>query len=565
VPDYRQEICGYCHAETWCWIRQNGKPQCPACEVERFFERGLFPVFGYKMPPWIRKVLRDVYGTLKPDGFRQYRRVYIEVGKKNYKSTLVGGISAYHLWKAPQCVERYGGQAQKFYGAAAARDQAGIVYEAARDYCKAIPDLRAQMRWLDSSKRILRRDMQAVYAVISADGKVQDGIAPALGMLDEIHRWTTKAAETLFSVLTKGTVTHPEPLTWEITTAGDEYESPLWWAEHEYARQVIEGLVQSDTFYPLIFAADANRIENEPDYWKSREARVAANPSHEDNGGSLKDSALVEILNEAIAKPQMQRDWKRLHLNVPVPQGETPAIELHRWVAGGGPVDLRQWDRYDVERLYREWGLVDQPCVIGLDYAWTLDLASMACVFPPERDEYWRALMFYWYPQDRLPELERLSRQSLREWALKGFIEAVPGREIDLERIKAKVEWASGLFDVREVCFDPWGQMRAAAKQMVDESGYTCVEIRQGYGSMTEPTKRFLGLYDSGKLMHGNNPVLNWNAACLALMTDGNDNFRPVKPDRAKTGKRIDGVTAIIDAIARAPYTEPSTVGVRSI
>lgn len=565
MPDYRPEVCGYCAAETWCWIRANGKPQCPGCEAERFFERVIFPPFGYRLAPWIRKLLRDVYGTLRPDGFRQYRRVYVEVPKKNSKSTVVGGLAAYHLWKQPHLVERYGAQAQHLFGAASAKDQAGIVYEVARDFCKAVPELRGAIRPLDSTKRLLRRDMQAIYRVISADGKVQDGIAPAFAVIDEVHRWTTKAAETLFDVLTKGTISHPEPLIWEITTAGDEYESPLWWGEHEYARQVLEGSVKSDSFYPLLFSAGRKRMEAEPDYWKSKEARVAANPSHEENGGFLKDERLLEELNVAIAKPEKRVDYLRYHLNIPVSQGETPVIDLPRWVAGGGSVDLRNWDSYDVTRLIREWNLIEQPCVVGIDLAWTSDMTALACVFPPEVDDLWKALVFFWYPEERVVDLERLSRQPIRDWARRGFIELVPGRAMDPEIVKAKSRWAAEMFDVREVCFDPWGQMRAAAKQMVDQDGYTCVEIRQGYASMTEPTKRFLGLYDSEQLLHGNNPVLNWNAACLALQSDGNDNFRPIKPDRAKSGKRIDGVSAVIDAIARAPYTEPSTVGVRSI
>lgn len=520
------------------------------------------------MPPWIHKPLRDVYGTIDDEGWRKYRRAYLYLPKKNGKSTFIGGLVAYHLWKAPKLVERYGAQAQKLFGAAAARDQAGIVYEAARDYIKAVPDLRQQMRWLDSSKRILRRDMQAVYAVISADGKVQDGKAPAFAVIDEVHRWTTKAAETLFDVLTKGTISHPEPLIWEITTAGDEYESPLWWSEHMFAIGEIEKNRQepgSSSFYGMIFQADAKRIESEPDYWKSREARVAANPSHEDNGGFLKDARIVEELNVAIAKPEKRVDYLRYHLNVPVPQGETPAIDLHRWVSGGGLVDLRKADRYDPESLCRDWGLFGRPCVLGIDFAWTLDMAALAAVFPPDRDEFWRAVLFYWYPEARLADLDRVSRQPIRDWARKGLIQGVPGREIDIERIKAKVRWAAGVFDVREVCFDPWGQMKAAAKQLSEQDGYTCVEIRQGYGSMTEPTKRFLGLYDSGKLIHGNNPVLNWNAACLALVSDGNDNFRPSKPDREKSGKRIDGVSAVIDAIARAPYVEDKGMTYRGL
>src|SRR5450631_515095 len=111
VADYRPETCAYCQTDTWCEIRANGKPQCRACKIERFFARILYPPLGYRLLAWQRKVLRDIYGTVSPeDGRRRYRSAYISVGKKNGKSFLIGGLPLYHLLMEDERIRCCGGQ-----------------------------------------------------------------------------------------------------------------------------------------------------------------------------------------------------------------------------------------------------------------------------------------------------------------------------------------------------------------------------------------------------------------------------------------------------------------------
>ncbi len=339
MADYLPEVCSYCAAETWCEIRSNGRPQCRGCKVERFFSEVLYPPLGYQLLPWQRKVLRDLYGTVgQEDGRRRYRSGYISVGKKNGKSFLIGGLPIYHLLMEDQ-------RNPEAYGAAAAKDQAGLVFKAAAQLVMANPDLKSRLRVLPSTKRILCRDGRGFYGVLSADGDLQDGIEPSLVIRDEVHRWKSARAETLHDVITKGQISRSEPLDIGITTAGAEYESPLWWREYQQAKKVLEGSLLTETFYPAIWEADAKRIETEPEYWKSREARIAANPSHEDLGGFLKDSALVREMEKAIAEPSERSKYFRYHLNVPLKTQEDPIIDVAKWQACGGGLDLRTWQR----------------------------------------------------------------------------------------------------------------------------------------------------------------------------------------------------------------------------
>jgi phage terminase large subunit-like protein len=294
---------------------------------------------------------------------------------------------------------------------------------------------------------------------------------------------------------------------------------------------------------------------------------VAANPSHEDNGGFLPDSALELEMKEAIERPEKYAGYVRLNLNVPCALTGTPVINMPLWCEGGGGVDLREWPEYDIELLIRKWP--GQPILLrghryGLDHGHGCarsDMAALALMFPPESEgEQWKTLMFFWLPAARIPHIERRTRAPLGSWVKRGFLTTTPGAEVDLSVMIAKVEWASRMFDVREVTFDKWGGIKAVANLTLVPQGFVCVEIPQTIGGLTVSTKKFLGLYMSRQIAHANNPILNWNASCLSLQTDGGDNCKPVKPARDTASKRIDGVAAMITAGARAFLLEDNRI-----
>ena len=120
---------------------------------------------------------------------------------------------------------------------------------------------------------------------------------------------------------------------------------------------------------------------------------------------------------------------------------------------------------------------------------------------------------------------------------------------IDVRDVRDRLEWGARMFELQEICFDP-AEARQISVPMIDE-GYTCVDIRQGYSMLSEPCKKLLELVASGKLRHGGNPVLRWNAHCLSTK-EHNDQLMWAKPQRHKDSARIDGIAAITDAMARA-------------
>jgi phage terminase large subunit-like protein len=556
---YRPEICAYCQAPTWCEIRDNGKPQCRACKVVRFYQEVLYPPLNLKLLPWGESLLRTVYGRVSADnGLRVIRRGYVSMGKQNGKSFLFGGLPIYH------CLCEEDIFMPEAYSVASAKDQAGIVFKASALLVRPNPLLYSRLKILESVKRIIRRDGGGVYEVLSADGDVQDGKRPSLLLFDELHRFTRRKSETVRTVLIKGMISRApvvdgkqtgEPLMLQATTSGDERESPLWYSEYEYARQVIAEPDKDPGYYAVIYQADPKRIESEPEYWKTREARVAANPSHEDNGGFLADSELEGQMKEAVLRPEKYGDFVRLNLNVPVIATGTPIVDMPTWCANGGADDLRKWPEYDVDLLILKWGLKNQPCYLGFDMAWTTDMAGMSLLFPPQsEEEKWKFLFFAWLPQERIAPIEQITRQKLGDWIRRGFLATMPGKRLSVLPIEEKIRWAAKTFDLKAMCFDPYGFKRSAEALAQEE--ILCVEIEQKIPVLTQATKEFLDGYINGEFQHGNNPIMNWHVSCLSLKHDRNDNVAPDKPQRDNSQRRIDLVAATVNAMARACLEE---------
>jgi phage terminase large subunit-like protein len=478
------------------------------------------------------------------------------VGKSfvpTHNSFLVGGLPIYHI-----VVEVADEMMPEAFGIASATDQAKITFDAAKLFVDNNPRLKQILDVRASRLRIVRKDGRGVYRVLAAEGKTQDGKRPSLLLFDELHRFTRKGAAEVHSVLIKGQLSRKEPLMVETTTSGDEQESKLWFDEYENAQHILDGSLVNPRFHAAIWQADPKRIIKDPEYWKSREARVAANPSHEDHRGFLKDADIEENLNDALTKPEKKGSYVRLNLNVPFSMSETPAIDMAQWYEGGGGVDLREWATYDVQLLIKKWGLVDRPCIVGVDLAWSIDMTALACLFPPTDDfdnnsvDQWKVLMFYWLPEKRRKFFETRTRAPLNDWMERKFIDMVPGYEVHAKVIEDKIKWAAEMFDMRELTFDKWGGMRAIGQKLSDEEGMTAIDIRQGFATISAPTKEFLAMHMANRIAHGNNPILNWNASCLAILSDGADNIKPSKPDRTTASKRIDGCAAIITALARA-------------
>ena len=509
------------------------------------------------LAPWEENAVREIYGQLDDDGNRLITQVYLEVPKKNGKTEFCAGLILLTLLLDPNI-------GSQVYGAAASQRQALNVFRAAHTMVKLNPALSKHFKVLASTHRILKRsDPNSFYAAIAADGDLSDGVNPSAVIGDEVHRWRTRKQLENWDVLSLGGVTRRQALAVAITTAGVMNESPLAWRLHEKTLRIKAGIAEDKTFYGCIYAADPT------DDWTSEKTWIKANPSLKANGGFIDIEKIRAKYNASLTDPEAQRSFKRYFLNL-WDQKERRAIDLQKWDLCHGEFEAKGLEQKAPEDKVRPLPrdllarFIGRRCWAGVDMSMTTDMTSVAFVFPeygklldPEGNVLnenaptgvYEVLVFYWMPENGIKKRELRDGMPYRTWADQGFIELCDGDVIDIRDVRDRLEWGARMFELQEICFDP-AEARQISVPMIDE-GYTCVDIRQGYSMLSEPCKKLLELVASGKLRHGGNPVLRWNAHCLSTK-EHNDQLMWAKPQRHKDSARIDGIAAVTDAMARA-------------
>ena len=199
---------------------------------------------------------------------------------------------------------------------------------------------------------------------------------------------------------------------------------------------------------------------------------------------------------------------------------------------------------------------VKRRCWAGVDLSMSTDLSAVAFVFPFDDGGY-DILPFFWTPEAKVRERQLRDGMPYRQWAEEGFLELSPGNVIDYRDVRARLEWGATIFKLEEICWDPWNSRELSSR--MEENGHVCVEVRQGFQSLSEPSKKLLELVASAHLYHGNHPVLRWNASCLNAKWV-NDNLMFSKPDREKNSSRIDGISAAVNGLSRALVMTENTI-----
>jgi phage terminase large subunit-like protein len=456
-------------------------------------------------------VVGCLFGWRRSDGLRRFRSAYCAVPRKNGKSTLSAGIGLYLLVAD-------GEQGAEVYSAATTRDQARIVFDEAKRMVTASPSLRRRIEPLINNLHVAATASR--FMPLSSDSSTMDGLNVHGAIIDELHAHKTRG---VVDVLDTATGARRQPLLFEITTAGYDRHS-ICYEHHDYSSKVLDGVLQDVSWFAYVAGADDGDDWTDPEVWRK------ANPNF---GVSVKQDDLARKAEKAIALPGAQNAFRRMHLNEWTEQAE-------RWI------DMAAWDACDASVDLEQ--LRGRPCFGGLDLSTTTDVTALAWVFPPHHgDDLWRVLSRYFLPEDNLRKRAERDRVPYDVWARQGCLEATPGNVVDYGAIEQRIRNDSSLFQVREIAYDPWNATHIALR--LQDEGATMVEFRQGFRSMSAPTRELEKLIVSAKLAHGGNPVTRWMAANVAVAQDPAGNLKPAKD---KSTERIDGVVAIIMAIGRA-------------
>jgi phage terminase large subunit-like protein len=470
---------------------------------------------AFDLLPWQEAMLTELFGRIRPDGTRQYRTAYIEVPKKNGKSTTLAGIALYML-----LADREPGA--EVYGAASDREQAGIIYREAAAMVRASPLLSSRLEVIDSRKTILYRKTNSFYRVLSADAFRAEGLNIHALLFDELHAQRDRR---LWDALRYGGAARRQPLLLSITTAGYDRKS-ICWEQHAYAERCIADPEFDPSFYGLIYAASPEDDPFKEATWRK------ANPSL---GHTMSIESFQADAREAEQSPAKLNAFLRYRLNI--------------------------WTASDVRFLKPSaWAACSQPlqemkgrvCYAGLDLASTTDL-SACVVISSDEEGVVDVLPVFWCPSESIEQRSLRDKVDYVGWARDGFIRVTDGNVADYATIQRDILELCESYQIKQIGVDPWNATMLS--QNLAGEGVDVVNVRQSYGSLSSPTKALEALVLGSKLRHAGHPVLSWMADNVAVQGDHQGN---IKASKAKSTERIDGIAALINALAvQAVATAP--------
>lgn len=468
----------------------------------------------FELMDWQEQIIRDLFGILKPNGYRQFNTAYIEIPKKNGKSELAAAVALLLT-----CGD--GEQRAEVYGAAADRQQASIVFDVAADMVRMCPALNKRVKILASQKRLIYEPTNSFYQVLSAEAYSKHGFNVHGVVFDELHSQPNRK---LYDVLTKGSGdARMQPLFFLITTAGTDTHS-ICYEVHQKAQDIIDGRKIDPTFYPVIYGADDTEDWTSPKIWKK------CNPSLGETIGMDKVKTACESAKQ---NPGEENSFRQLRLNQWVKQAV-------RWM----PMD--KWDKCAF--AVNEDDLRGRVCYGGLDLSSTTDITAFVLVFPPldEEDKY-VIIPYFWIPEDTLDLRVKRDRVPYDVWERQGYLQTTEGNVIHYGYIEKFIESLGERFNIREIAFDRWGAVQMV--QNLEGMGFTVVPFGQGFKDMSPPTKELMKLTLEQRIAHGGHPVLRWNMDNIFVRTDPAGN---IKADKEKSTEKIDGAIATIMALDRA-------------
>ena len=478
------------------------------------------------LEPWQVFVVGSLFGwqriTAAGKWVRRFRIAYVEIARKNGKTTLAAAIALYLMLAD-------GEHGPEIYAGATKYDQAMIVWDEARAMVRASASLRKIVRALRRPPLVCEA-RRAKFDVLSADADTADGLNVHGAIVDEYHEHKTRA---LYDVLETGTGAREQPLILVITTAGADRTSPCW-AERDYTQKVVEGVIEDDTRFGYVAELD------EDDDWRDEACWAKANPNL---GVNVDIADLRDKAKRAAQMTSYLNEFLRKHLNVWT-QSEVRWIEPQAWA--------------ECATTIADDDLIGLPCAAGLDLGDTGDFTAAVFAFElPDRRIALRP--YFWVPEESNVRRSDRDLRLIAEWAQTGVLEYAGARRVSHDVLIERIADLCARYSPRRVGYDRYTAEHIAST-LTEKHGVPMVEIVQSFAGMTGGTRAFEALVAERRLAHDGNPVLRWMADNVVLMSDSNGNIRP---NKARAREKIDGIVAAImavDALMRSENDAPASV-----
>ncbi|WP_338683930.1 terminase large subunit [Streptomyces acidiscabies] len=477
--------------------------------------------------PWqVAYILAPVFGWVRWDdeaeGYvRIVRKLYVDVPRRNGKTTLSGGIAVYLMAADSE-------PGAQVYAAATSEKQARYTFDPIKTIAERAPALKGNVKAY--TKKITHPASGSYFTVVSSVAEALHGANVHGGIIDELH---VHKSPDLVETIETGTGSRRQPLIVIITTADDGKQESIYDRKRQYVEQLARGVLHDLDTYGVVWGADESDDPFAEATWRK------ANPGY---GVSPSAAYLRGAAAEAQQSPADLAKFLRLHLGIRTKQS-TRFLMMEAWDRNAALVDEEALEGRDT------WG--------GLDLASTSDLCALCWLFPNDDDGTLDALWRFWTPEDNLKALDKRTAGAASKWVRQGYLTATPGNVADYDWIVEQIKRDRDRFKVKSIGYDPWNASQLTNTLVAERA--PMVKVRQGFATMSPVLKEIQRLVLQGTpqapaLRHGGHPVVRWCVDNLAVAMDPAGN---VKPDKANSGDKIDGVSALATAMAEIVARPP--------
>jgi phage terminase large subunit-like protein len=482
-----------------------------------------------KLEPWQCFILCNVFGWMrqaeelgKTVWLRRFKLVYLEMARKNAKSTLASSVGLYMV--GPD-----GEEGAEVYSAATTRDQASIVFGVARQMAIRTPRYRERFGITVSRHAVMQEATDSTFKALSSDYNSLDGLNPHLVAVDELHAHKDRA---LYDVIETAMGAREQPLLWVTTTAGGNQAGVCYEVRSYVAAILTQEGTDDDSVFGIIYTAENGEAWDDPAQWR------LANPNL---GVSVFEKDLEDLARKARHSGAAMNNFKTKRLNI--------------WVnALLAYFKMDQWDRGATGLKLED--MAGRECYIGLDLASSVDVASVALLFPNhELPDGRRGLAVFgrhYLPEELVKERASRTTGHYVNWAKDGHLILTPGNEIDLDTIERDLKADAQRFKVLALARDPW-QAQQLSQHMMAE-GVECIEVPQNVKSFSPAMKHLEGLLQGGRVEHDGNPASTWMLSNVVAKVDARDN---VYPRKENASSKIDFGVALLNALNRVVVETP--------
>ena len=493
-------------------------------KVIRFIERICTHVKGdlagekFILEKWQKDYLKELFGTVNKNGYRQYRTSFVFIPRKNGKSNLIAAVALCLLFMDKE-------QGAEIYCCASSRDQAAAIF----DVCK---QMVRNSKILENGCTVYRNSIvlkgtNSFLKAVASDAGVLHGANASAVLYDEVHSAKTRE---LWDVMATSMGARSQPLMFGISTAGVFDPNGICYELYDYGKKIRDGVLKDKTFLPLIYEAHPEDNIHSLKTWKK------ANPNL---GVSIKKEYFEKMSHEAKTLPSSEIAFRQLHLNQWV-NSLSGWITDEEWMESSGDVSLEE--------------LKGKRCFGGLDLAAVEDVTALVLIFPWE-DGSLKILPYLFVSEAAVEKRRNKTGGSYDRFISRGELIVTSGNSTDYNVIKKKILEAAEIFDIGAIAYDRWNSNSLVQQLM--EKEVPMDPFGQGYASMSGPIKNAEVLVKKKLLHHGGNEMLRWMASNVVVKRDDAEN---VKFSKSKAGEKIDGMVALVMAIGEMMTQENSDI-----